>query len=149
TIAAAGQLLVVALTALYLGPAGIIHSFQAVTTGPAITPLFLITGYGAAFLAFSGLESIAQLAPAMREPRKSVAYQAMGAVVLTMAVTSPLLTLWSTTLLGSHADPNQFISLLGTHVAGQLVGDYVAISGAILLVFASNTAIIGAYHVFI
>jgi hypothetical protein len=29
------------------------------------------------------------------------------------------------------------------------VGDYVAVSGSLLLVFASNTAIIGAYHVFI
>ena len=30
-----------------------------------------------------------------------------------------------------------------------MLGDYVAVSGAMLLVFASNTAIIGAYHVFI
>jgi amino acid transporter len=149
TLAAIGQLVVVVATAAYLGPAGIISSFHAVSTGPPLTPLFLITGYGAAFLAFSGLESIAQLAPAMREPRRTTAYRAMGAVVLTMAVTSPLLTLWSTTLLGANADPNQFISLLGAHVAGQLVADYVAISGSILLVFASNTAIIGAYHVFI
>ena len=149
TLAAAGQLLVVAATAVYLGPHGILESFHTVTRGPALTPLLLITGYGAAFLAFSGLESIAQLAPAMREPRRTVAYRAMGAVVLTMAVTSPLLTLWSTTLLDGKADPNQFISLLGTHVAGQFVGDYVAVSGSILLVFASNTAIIGAYHVFI
>jgi hypothetical protein len=73
----------------------------------------------------------------------------MTAVVLTMAITSPLLTLWSTTLLGPHSDPNQFISLLGAHVAGRFLGDYVAVSGSLLLVFASNTAIIGAYHVFI
>jgi hypothetical protein len=73
----------------------------------------------------------------------------MAAVVLTMAITSPLLTLWSTTLLANNADPNQFISLLGARVAGQFLGNYVAVSGAILLVFASNTAIIGAYHVFI
>jgi hypothetical protein len=73
----------------------------------------------------------------------------MGAVVLTMAITSPLLTLWSTTLLNANLDPNQFISLLGAHVAGRVLGDYVAVSGAMLLVFASNTAIIGAYHVFI
>ena len=149
TAAAAGQIAVVLATAIYLGPAGIVHSFSAVTHGPALTLPLLITGYGAAFLAFSGLESIAQLAPAMREPRRVVAYRAMGAVVLTMAVTSPLLTLWSTSLLNANADPNQFISLLATHAAGQLVGDYVAVSGAILLVFASNTAIIGAYHVFI
>jgi amino acid transporter len=149
TLAAGGQLAVVAATATYLGPSGVIHSFSAMGSGPPLNLQLIVMGYGAAFLAFSGLESIAQLAPAMREPRRTVAYRAMGAVVLTMAITSPLLTLWSTTLLAGNADPNQFISLLGAHVAGQLLGAYVAISGAILLVFASNTAIIGAYHVFI
>ena len=147
--AGAGQLVVVVATAAYLGPAGIVHSFHAVAAGPPLSFATVIRGYGAAFLAFSGLESIAQLAPSMREPRRTVAYRSMGMVVLTMAVTSPLLTLWSTTLLTGGVDPSQFISLLGTHVAGRLVGDYVAISGAILLVFAGNTAIIGAYHVFI
>ena len=149
-LAAGGQLAVLVATAVYLGPAGILHSFTAVTHGPPLTPLVLITGYAAAFLAFSGLESIAQLAPAMRQPRRTVAYRAMFGVVLTMAITSPLLTLWSTTLLsGTNPDPNQFMSLLGAHVAGRFLGDYVAVSGALLLVFASNTAIIGAYHVFI
>jgi amino acid transporter len=149
TVAAAGQLVVVLATAIYLGPSGIIESFRAVTHGPTLNVGLVITGYGAAFLAFSGLESIAQLAPAMREPRRRVSSRAMLGVVVTMAITAPLLTLWSTTLLNSNSDPNQFISLLGAHVAGQVLGDYVAISGAILLVFASNTAIIGAYHVFI
>ena len=148
-LAGGGQVLVVIATAIYLGPAGVLHSFSSITHGPPLTPILLLTGYGAAFLAFSGLESVAQLAPAMREPRKRVAFRAMTAVVVTMAITSPLLTLWSTTLLDPHADPNQFISLLGAHVAGRLLGDYVAISGSLLLVFASNTAIIGAYHVFI
>ena len=148
-LAGIGQAAVVLATALYLGPAGIVHSFEAVRTGPVITPVVFLTGYGAAFLAFSGLESIAQLAPAMREPRRIVSSRAMIAVVVTMAITSPLLTLWSTTLLDAHADPNQFISLLGAHVAGRFLGDYVAVSGSLLLVFASNTATIGAYHVFI
>src|SRR5438552_13363603 len=133
----------------YLGPSGILESFRAVAHGPALNLPLVITGYGAAFLAFSGLESIAQLAPAMRAPRRKTAYRAMGAVVLTMAISAPLLTLWSTTLLNANADPNQFISLLAAHVAGQVLADYVAASGSILLVFASNTAIIGAYHVFI
>ena len=149
TLAAGAQLAVVAATAVYLGPAGVMHSFGAVTRGIPLTIPVLLGGYGAAFLAFSGLESIAQLAPAMREPRRQVAYRAMGGVVLIMAITAPLLTLWSTTLLSSDADPNQFVSLLGTHTAGQLVGYSVAVTGSILLVFASNTAIIGAYHVFI
>ncbi len=147
--AGAGQLAVVVATAIYLGPAGVVHSFTAITHGPPLTPVLLLTGFGAAFLAFSGLESVAQLAPAMREPRKKTAFRAMTAVVLTMAITSPLLTLWSTTLLDPKADPNQFISLLGAQTAGRLLGDYVAVSGSLLLVFASNTAIIGAYHVFI
>jgi amino acid transporter len=149
TIAAGGQLLVVIAVAISLGPSGIVHSFAALTSGPSIPLSGLVMGYAAAFLAFSGLESIAQLAPAMREPRRVVANRAMVAVVMTIAITSPLLTLWSTTLLNKNADPNQFISILGAHVAGPLLGDFVAVSGSLLLVFASNTAIIGAYHVFI
>ncbi len=149
TIAAGAQLLVVVAVAIYLGPSGIISSFRGLASGPALPLGSIIVGYAAAFLAFSGLESIAQLAPAMREPRRKVAFRAMGAVIMTIAITSPLLTLWSTTLLGPTADPNQFISLLGAKVSGSILSDVVAVSGSILLVFASNTAIIGAYHVFI
>ncbi|HET9781429.1 MAG TPA: APC family permease [Candidatus Dormibacteraeota bacterium] len=147
--AAVGQLATVVATAVYLGPHGIVESFHRMADGPSLTLPFLATGYGAAFLAFSGLESIAQLAPSMREPRRTVAYRAVGAVVLSIAITGPLLTLWSTTLLDPSADPNQFISLLGAHVGGKALGTYVAVTGATLLIFASNTAIIGAYHVFI
>src|SRR5260370_29489712 len=106
-------------------------------------------GGGGACGAFSGGESIAQLAPSMREPRRKVAYRAMCAVVLTMAITSPLLTLWSTTLLAPTADPNQFISILGAKVGGAALADFLAVSGSILLVFASNTATIGASPLFI
>ncbi len=153
TMAAIGQLLVVLATAIYLGPAGIVDSFKSLGRGASLGPITLLTGYAAAFLAFSGLESISQLAPAMKEPRRRISREAMIAVVLTMAVTSPLLTLWSTTLLHgtitNDSQLNQFISLLGARTAGQALGAYVAISGSILLVFASNTGIIGAYHVII
>jgi len=149
SIAAGAQLLVVVAVAIYLGPSGIINSFRALTSGPPLALPTIIVGYSAAFLAFSGLESIAQLAPSMREPRRKVAYRAMLGVIVTMAITSPLLTLWSTTLLGPHDDPNQFISILGAKVVGAAIGNFVAVSGSILLVFASNTAIIGAYHVFL
>ena len=148
-IAGAGQLILVVVVAVSLGPGGILHSFSQLGSGPPLPLTGIVTGYAAAFLAFSGLESIAQLAPAMREPRRVVASWAMGAVVMSMAITSPLLTLWSTTLLGKGADPTQFISLLGAHVSGPVLADYIAVSGSMLLVFASNTAIIGAYHVFI
>jgi amino acid transporter len=147
--AVAGQVAVVAATVLFL-KGGFFDSFAALGHGPSLGPLTLVRGYAGAVLAFSGLETISQLAPAMRQPRRRVAYRAMGAVALTMAVTSPLLTIWSTTLLqGTGANPNQFISLLGARVGGAALGVYVATTGALLLVFASNTGVIGAYHVLI
>ena len=148
-LAALGQLLVVAAVLVSLGPQGVVHSVQLVGRGPALGPAQLVTGYAAAFLAFSGLETIAQVAPAMREPRSRIASRSMMLVVLSIVVTSPLLTLWSTTLLPASSNPDQFISLLGLHVAGRWLADYVAVSGALLLIFASNTAIIGSYHVFV
>ncbi len=87
-VAGACQLLVVLVVIINIGPAGVVHSVQQIGRGPALTAPLLITGYAAAFLAFSGLESIAQVAPAMREPRRWVAGRAMLGVVITMAITS-------------------------------------------------------------
>ena len=153
TAAATAQLVVVIVVALHLGPAGIVESIKAVGQGPPpLTPLVVITGFGAAFLAFSGLESVAQIAPAMRSPRRTTAYRTMAIVILTMTVTSPLLTLWQTTLVpdpNSAANVNQLLSLLAGRYSGQALAAFVAVTGAVLLIFASNTAIIGAYHVFL
>jgi len=156
TVAATGQLFVVLVVAVHLGPDGVLRSIEDVGRGsPALTPLVLITGYAAAFLAFSGLESVAQIAPAMRSPRNVIAYRTMALVIATMALTSPLLTLWSTlpSVLGhdpnAPANNNQLLSLLGGHFAGPALAGYVAVTGSVLLIFASNTAIIGGYHVFL
>jgi len=143
------QLVVVAAVIMRLGPAHTFDAIHQVLAGPRLTPIFLLTGYAGAFLAFSGLESIAQLSPALADPRRRVANLGMGLVVITIALTSPLLTLWSTTLLGSHANSNQFVSLLADYAAGPALAWAVAISGALLLIFASNTALIGSYHVFL
>ena len=60
--------------------------------------------------------------------------------------------MFSTILLPKAAsDPNQssyIISLLAGHWGGQILQVEVSISAGALLIFASNTAIIGAYHVF-
>ena len=153
TAAAGVQLLVVFVVAIHLGPSGIAHSFSAVGQGPPpLTPLVIVTGFGAAFLAFSGLESVAQIAPAMRKPRRTTAYKTMGLVILTMTLTSPLLTLWQTTLVSDPNSPqhvNQLLSLLAGQFSGASLADLVAITGSVLLIFASNTAIIGGYHVFL
>ncbi|GAC1613710.1 MAG: hypothetical protein NVS9B1_22540 [Candidatus Dormibacteraceae bacterium] len=149
-IAGLGQLAVVAAVAIHLGPGGVVNSLNGLFAGPRLGPLGLLTGFAGAFLAFSGLESIAQLAPSMAEPRKRVAPIAMALVVGSIALTSPLLTLWSTTLLNAgKADPNQFVSLLGGFAAGPWLEVSVALSGSLLLVFASNTALIGTYNVFL
>jgi amino acid transporter len=153
TAAAAAQLAVVLVVGAHLGLSGILHSFSFVTQGPPpLTPLTILTGFGAAFLAFSGLESVAQIAPAMRSPRRVTAYRTMALVILTMTITSPLLTLWQTTLVpdpNSSDHVNQLLSLLAGQFSGQALADVVAITGAVLLIFASNTAIIGGYHVFL
>lgn len=150
SLAAVSQLVVVVAVAVHVGPGHLLATIPRAFSGPRLTPVTVLTGYAGAFLAFSGLESIAQLAPAMRQPRRRVAHLAMGAVVATIALTSPLLTLWSTTLLpAGRNDPNQFISLLGGLSAGQWLQTEVAVTAAVLLVFASNTALIGSYHVFL
>ncbi len=148
-IAGVLQVAVVAAVIVHLGPAHMFDSVHRVLAGPRLSPIFVLTGYAGAFLAFSGLESIAQLSPALAEPRRRVANLGMGLVVITIALTSPLLTLWSTTLVGDHANPDQFISLLADYAAGPVLAWAVAISGALLLIFASNTALIGSYHVFL
>ncbi|MBV9709638.1 MAG: APC family permease [Ktedonobacteraceae bacterium] len=117
-----------------------------------LTVATILTGFAGAFLAFSGLESISQLSPVMKQPHKKVAGIALLIVVLTIGLTSPLLTMFSTLLLPSAAQDTtlsaQLISLLAGHWGGIFLQTEVAISASALLVFASNTAIIGAYHVF-
>lgn len=118
-----------------------------------LTGTSLLIGFAGSFLAFSGLESISQLSPVMKTPRSKVASRALLMVVLTIGITSPLLTILSTLLLPSAAaDANQsaqIISLLAGHWGNIVLQTEVAISASALLVFASNTAIIGAYHVFL
>src|SRR6266571_4460898 len=117
-----------------------------------LTVVSILTGFAGSFLAFSGLESISQLSPVMKTPRKRVAGIALLLVVLTIGVTSPVLTMLSTLLQPREAsDPvlsNQLISLLAGHWGSIFLQTEVAISASALLVFASNTAIIGSYHVF-
>ena len=152
-LAVAGQLLVVVIVAVALGPVGIWHSIQQVTQGPPpLTPIAIVFGFGAAFLAFSGLESVAQIAPAMRSPRRRTAYRTMALVIVAMILTSPILSLWQTVLVPDPNNPanvNYLLSLLAGQYGGKLIAAYVAISGAVLLMFATNTAIIGGYHVFL
>ncbi len=126
----------------------ILNVIPAMFSGKSLTGPALLTGFAGSFLAFSGLESISQLSPVMKTPRKRTGRLALLLVVITIGVTSPLLTIFATTLIDvSKVDPNQLISILGGQYGGAILAIEVAISASALLIFASNTAIIGCYHV--
>jgi amino acid transporter len=127
--------------------------FPAMFANHVLTPSTILIGLAASFLAFSGLESISQLSPVIKAPRKKVIEIALVLVVLTVGLTSPLLTMFSTLLLpesvlGNPVLSSQLISLLGGHWGNTALQTEIAISASALLVFASNTAIIGTYYVF-
>ena len=120
--------------------------------GKEISSYELLVGFAAAWLAFSGLESISQLSPTMRLPLRRTTRLAMAAVIITMVVTSPILTALSIGLLPEHikaTESERFISELGLIAGGFGVKLAVVFTASSLLLFASNTAIIGSYHVFL
>lgn len=106
-------------------------------------------GFAAAWLAFSGLESVAQISPAMREPRRRTARIAMGFVVVALLATSPLLTAFATNGIdASTVDPDALQSELAFATGGTWLRTLIVITASGLLLFAANTAIVGTYHVF-
>src|SRR5437588_2512190 len=76
--------------------------FPQMFAHPKLTLPALLVGFAGSFLAFSGLESISQLSPVMKTPRKKVAGLALLLVVFTIGLTSPLLTMFATLLLPSQ-----------------------------------------------
>src|SRR5579863_1953428 len=99
--------------------------FPAMFARESLTPGAILVGFAGSFLAFSGLESISQLSPVMKTPRKKVAGIALLLVVLTIGITSPLLTMLSTLLQPQEAAnatlSAQIISLLGGKYGGYLL----------------------------
>src|SRR6266536_2872023 len=80
--------------------------FLAVFGRDKLTPTSVLVGFAGAFLAFSGLESISQLSPVMKTPRKKEIGIALFLVAITIGITSPLLTMLSTILQQDKAsDP--------------------------------------------
>jgi len=109
-------------------------------------------GFSTAWLAFSGLESISQLSPAMRTPLRATAGRGMKLVVGSMLLTAPMLTLLAIALLPTELkalNSERFISEIGSLYGGLPLKIAVVLTGSSLLLLASNTAIIGCYHVFL
>ena len=151
---AAGSLLVnlVVLTVVGLRLDGphfhlVVQQFTAIG---ALRPWTILVGFGSSWLAFSGLESISQIAPALAEPREKVALRAMLLVIACILVTSPLMTAFETALLdAAHANPDQFVYALGTAYGNRAIQIAIVITSSALLLGAANTALIGCYHVFL
>jgi amino acid transporter len=159
------DMLILLVVFLHVPPSIIGMVFHEMFSGHHLRVPIILTGFAGAFLAFSGLESISQLSPVMKTPRKRTVTLALALVVITVGVTSPLLTVFSTTLLtdpvilhatsasaaarASTPDTTRFISELAQAYGGDVLAILTAITASTLLVFASNTAIIGAYHVFL
>jgi amino acid transporter len=126
--------------------------FGLIEQGNDIPPYAFLVGFAGAWLAFSGLESISQLSPAMRSPIRPTAPKGMSLVVLSILLTSPLLSLFSVALLPDAIklhETERFISKLGVMWGGMPVELAVVGTASVLLLFAANTGIIGAYHVFL
>jgi amino acid transporter len=110
----------------------------------------LVVGFASSWLAFSGLESISQIAPALREPRQRTAFRAMLLVVACIMITSPLITAFETALLDvQRANPERFLFVLGAQFGPRPLQLAIVLTASTLLMGAANTAIIGCYHVFL
>ncbi|MGE0820886.1 MAG: APC family permease [Candidatus Binatia bacterium] len=146
------DLIVISVTMFFIGPPEWDKVFNLVEQGKEVPPYAFLVGFAGAWLAFSGLESISQLSPAMRTPIRSTAPKGMGLVVLSILLTSPLLSLFSVALLPDAIklhESERFISELGNMWGGVPVELAVVATASVLLLFAANTGIIGAYHVFL
>jgi amino acid transporter/nucleotide-binding universal stress UspA family protein len=146
------DLIVIALSAKELSFNQWVQAWETLSPSPDMSVRSLLIGFGAAWLAFSGLESISQLSPTMRFPLRRTTRWAMLAVIVTMIVTSPLLSVLSINLLPAHIKATQserFISEVAMVSGGLGMKSAVVLSATTLLLFAANTAIIGTYHIFL
>ena len=142
---------VIVRTLFHLGPNELRRLLATLRQAQGLTAKGALVGFAGAWLAFSGLESIAQLSPAMRPPLRRNIRTAMIAVIVTIVLTAPILTFFSIGLLtpGGGVATERFISELGAVVGGTTTKLAVVLTATTLLLFAANTAIIGGYHVFL
>lgn len=114
-----------------------------------VTPWHALVGYSGAWLAFSGLESLSQLSPAMRDLGRTPRV-GMIAVIVSVVLTAPMLTFLSTMALPSDAPDvhaERLVAELAQVWGGHALEIAVILTAGSLLFFAANTAIVGNYHV--
>ncbi len=148
--ALAGNLVVIGVVSVQLDANDWHKVWAQFSSVGTLSTRHMLTGFGSAWLAFSGLESISQIAPALRVPREATALKAMMLVVATILITSPLITAMETALLDVTAVRSERFFFGLAHAYGPRALEFaVVLTSATLLLGATNTAIIGCYHVFL
>ncbi|HET6149549.1 MAG TPA: APC family permease [Polyangia bacterium] len=144
------NVIVVGVVSLQLSPAQwrlVMAQFQSAA---ALPPWPLLVGFSGSWLAYSGLESISQIAPALKPPREKTALRAMILVMAAILLISPLATALETALLkANQVNPDRFMFELGVAFGPRSLQLSIVITSAALLLGAANTALIGCYHVFL
>jgi amino acid transporter len=144
------NLVVMSMVVVRLDAADWHRVLQQFTAVGSLKPWTILVGFGSSWLAFSGLESISQIAPALAEPRERTALRAMLLVIACIMITSPFMTAFETALLDvSRANPDQFVYALGSKYGNRLIEIGIVMTSSTLLIGAANTALIGCYHVFL
>jgi amino acid transporter/nucleotide-binding universal stress UspA family protein len=103
------------------------------------------TGLGAAWLAFSGIESAAQLGPALAAPRARTARRAALWTALALLATAPLLTALASVRLdpAQLERPDALVAELARIAGGRPLRLAVSLAGAALLFAAAHVALLG------
>ncbi len=123
---------------------------QVFHPGVELSATVLMIGYADTWLAYSGLESAAQVSGSMEAPVSRTASKAMWLVIIAIAVFSPPITAAAIYILPDHVkhgDPESLMSALAFMTGGSPLGILTVISASTLLFMACNTAIVGNYHV--
>jgi amino acid transporter/nucleotide-binding universal stress UspA family protein len=109
-----------------------------------------VTGFTGAWLAYSGLESLAQIAPALREPRRKVIRTTSFLLVGSVLVTVPVLTAVAVEAATSHRLGAQgaLLAAVAQDYGGRHLQLAVVITGVVLLLLAAKVAFLGCYNVF-
>jgi amino acid transporter len=108
------------------------------------------SGFAAAWLAFSGLESLGQLSPALREPRRRVIRVVAVLIGVTLVVTVPLFTVIvieaaQASHVGAHP---ALLAAVAQVYGGRALLVAVSLTGAGFLLVGANVAFIGCYNIF-
>ncbi len=112
-------------------------------------PADLATGFAAAWLSYSGLESLAQMAPALREPRRRVVRAASAFLVGSVLVTVPLLTGVAVQAATRGVSTDALLAGVAFEIGGGSLQMVVVLTAVLLLLLAARVAFAGCFSVFL